>query len=102
VARTIIRRAERRVVALKDADRLANIGPNIFIRSGQFYPLLPPFDPRHIDEFDPQSTYRSPRNVLDDIRYCLEWEEWLRKRAENAGASQGLKFAEPFKRLVLG
>ncbi|MGD0625423.1 MAG: PIG-L deacetylase family protein [Thermodesulfobacteriota bacterium] len=29
------------------------------------------------------------------------WEEWLRKRAENAGASQGLKFAEPFKRLVL-
>jgi len=31
-----------------------------------------------------------------------KWEEWLRKRAENAGASQGIKFAEPFKRLVLG
>jgi LmbE family N-acetylglucosaminyl deacetylase len=31
-----------------------------------------------------------------------KWEEWLRKRAENAGASQGLKFAEPFKRLVIG
>ncbi|MBU1207232.1 MAG: PIG-L family deacetylase [Proteobacteria bacterium] len=30
-----------------------------------------------------------------------KWEEWLRKRAENAGASQGIKFAEPFKRLVL-
>jgi LmbE family N-acetylglucosaminyl deacetylase len=30
-----------------------------------------------------------------------KWEEWLRKRAENAAASQGLKFAEPFKRLVL-
>jgi LmbE family N-acetylglucosaminyl deacetylase len=29
------------------------------------------------------------------------WAEWLRKRAENAGASRGLKFAEPFKRLVL-
>jgi LmbE family N-acetylglucosaminyl deacetylase len=29
------------------------------------------------------------------------WEEWLRKRAENAGASRGLNFAEPFKRLVL-
>jgi len=29
------------------------------------------------------------------------WEEWLRKRAENAGASRGLKLAEPFKRLVL-
>jgi LmbE family N-acetylglucosaminyl deacetylase len=31
-----------------------------------------------------------------------KWQECLRKRAENAGASQGLKFAEPFKRLVLG
>jgi LmbE family N-acetylglucosaminyl deacetylase len=31
-----------------------------------------------------------------------KWEEWLRKRAENAGISQGMKFAEPFKRLVLG
>ena len=30
-----------------------------------------------------------------------KWEEWLRKRAENAAASQGLKFAEPFKRLVV-
>ncbi len=30
-----------------------------------------------------------------------KWEEWLRKRAENAGASQGIKYAEPFKRLVL-
>jgi len=30
-----------------------------------------------------------------------KWEEWLRKRAENAASSQGLKFAEPFKRLVV-
>ena len=30
-----------------------------------------------------------------------KWEEWLRKRAENAAASQGLKFAEPFKRLIV-
>lgn len=30
-----------------------------------------------------------------------KWEEWLRKRAENAGTSQGIKYAEPFKRLVL-
>lgn len=30
-----------------------------------------------------------------------KWEEWLRKRAEIAGASQGIKLAEPFKRLVL-
>ncbi len=30
-----------------------------------------------------------------------KWEEWLRKRAETHGASQALKYAEPFKRLVL-
>ena len=35
------------------------------------------------------------------VRQWPRWEEWLRKRAENAGASKGLKFAEPFKRLVL-
>jgi LmbE family N-acetylglucosaminyl deacetylase len=29
------------------------------------------------------------------------WEERFRKRAQDAGASQGLKYAEPFKRLVL-
>jgi len=30
-----------------------------------------------------------------------DWENWMRKRAQDAGASQGLKYAEPFKRLVL-
>ncbi len=30
-----------------------------------------------------------------------KWEDWLRQRAQNAGASRGLKYAEPFKRLVL-
>jgi len=29
------------------------------------------------------------------------WAEWMRKRAETAGASQGIKYAEAFKRLVL-
>ena len=29
------------------------------------------------------------------------WEERFRKRAQDVGASQGLKYAEPFKRLVL-
>ncbi len=31
----------------------------------------------------------------------LNWEEWMRKRAHDAGASQGLKYAEAFKRLIL-
>ena len=30
-----------------------------------------------------------------------KWEEWMRRRAQDAGASQGLKYAEPFKRLIL-
>ncbi len=29
------------------------------------------------------------------------WSEWMRKRAETAGAVQGIKYAEAFKRLVL-
>ena len=29
------------------------------------------------------------------------WAEWMRKRAETAGASQGIKYAEAFKRLIL-
>ena len=29
------------------------------------------------------------------------WAEWMRKRAEAAGAPQGIKYAEAFKRLVL-
>jgi LmbE family N-acetylglucosaminyl deacetylase len=29
------------------------------------------------------------------------WAEWMRKRAETAGAPKGIKFAEAFKRLVL-
>lgn len=30
-----------------------------------------------------------------------KWEEWLRQRAQNAGAVPKLKYAEPFKRLIL-
>jgi LmbE family N-acetylglucosaminyl deacetylase len=29
------------------------------------------------------------------------WAEWMRKRAEAAGSSQGIKYAEAFKRLIL-
>jgi len=29
------------------------------------------------------------------------WEEWMRRRAQDAGASKGLKYAEAFKRLIL-
>ncbi len=35
------------------------------------------------------------------IGYWPNWQDWLRKRAENFGAPQGMKYAEQFKRLVL-
>lgn len=61
-------------VTLKDADRLANIGPNIFIRSAQLYHQLFDYDPRYIAEPDPTATYRNPKTCLHDIRSSLEWE----------------------------
>jgi LmbE family N-acetylglucosaminyl deacetylase len=30
-----------------------------------------------------------------------KWEDWMRKRAQDAGSSQGLNYAEAFKRLIL-
>jgi len=66
-------------VVLKDADRLANIGPPLMIRSGQRYSKLPCFDPRWILEDDPKSSYRNPRTVLRDVKSSLEWKDgWLR------------------------
>jgi hypothetical protein len=65
-------------IILKDADRLANIGPNIFIRSGQFYHKLPAYDPLYTSDPNPKATYSDPQTVLDDIKFCLEWEGWLR------------------------
>ena len=65
-------------IALKDADRLANIGPSVIIRGGQFYPNTTTQDFGHLLDFDPASKYNEPKTVLDDLRFCLEWELWLR------------------------
>ena len=35
------------------------------------------------------------------VKRWPNWEEWMRKRAQDAGASQGLKYAEAFKQLIL-
>lgn len=65
-------------VVLKDADRLANIGPNLFIRSGQHYHDLPAYDPRFVAEPDPRANYKNPMTVFHDVMCSLEWEPWLR------------------------
>lgn len=74
-------------VVLKDADRLANIGPNNILRSGQLYNELPAYDPRYVAHPDPEATYRVPKTVLHDVLCSLEWEPWFRtpKAKELAG-----------------
>lgn len=64
-------------VALKDADCLGNIGPSHWLRSGQFRPDIPVFDPIYFLS-DPEATFKDPRSICRDIMHTLEWEGWLR------------------------
>lgn len=76
-------------VVLKDADRLANIGPNNIIRSGQLHEKLPAYDPRYVVHPDPEATYRVPKTCLHDVLCSLEWEPWLR-------CPKAIKLARPY------
>ena len=60
------------LVALKDADRLINLEPDIIIRSAHFYPEYPAVDPVHWLS-DPKATFREPRSVIRDLSHCAEW-----------------------------
>lgn len=72
-------------VALKDADRLGNIGPAHWPRAGQFRPCIPVFDPVNFLS-DPEATFKNPRSICRDIRHTMEWESWLRlPRAKEIG-----------------
>ncbi len=53
---------------LMDADRLANLQVSIMIRGGQYRPTIPPLEFEYLDKINPSSTYREPKNVLDNIR----------------------------------
>jgi len=61
-------------ITLQDADRLANIGGIVIIRSGQFRPTIPACEIGRIGVKNPESTYKNPRSILDDLRNCLSWE----------------------------
>jgi len=65
------------LVTLKDADRLANIGPLNLIRCGQHRKDLPAIT-LGVFDLHPQSTFKSPKSALDCIFYNLEWEDMLR------------------------
>lgn len=60
------------LVALKDADRLANLEPDVIMRAAQFYPDYPVVDPAHWLS-DPASTFREPKSVAKDLANNAEW-----------------------------
>jgi hypothetical protein len=59
-------------IALKDADRVVNMAPDLIIRSGQHYHMLPAVDYVQFLE-DPNATYAQPGSVLRDIWYVEDW-----------------------------
>ncbi|OHA18455.1 MAG: hypothetical protein A2664_00735 [Candidatus Taylorbacteria bacterium RIFCSPHIGHO2_01_FULL_46_22b] len=65
-------------IILKDADKLANIGESVILRSGQFRPDITAMDPRFLKFSDPKATYRNPRSLLQDLRHILQWETMMR------------------------
>lgn len=75
-------------VALKDADRLANVGALLCLRSAKDFEHLPVIDYIHLFNH-PSATYRHPESVGKDISYSLEWEKWLRlPKAKKLGAKR--------------
>jgi len=63
-------------VVLKDADRLANLGPQSIIRSGQFFPNISVCEMDFLEmKKNPAGTYQRPRSVLDNIKDMMEWEK---------------------------
>ena len=66
-------------VALKDADRLANLGALNLIRCGQHHPDIPACIPEYLGRVHPESTFRNLKSCYDAISVVnLEWEAMLR------------------------
>lgn len=61
-------------VALKDADRLANLGAITLIRSGQFFHNKPACKMDSLHGPHPGGNYKNPTCSLDDVYYMMEWE----------------------------
>lgn len=53
---------------LMDADRLANMMAVLWINLGKCVPDIPTVDLEHIVELDPETTYREPKNNLDNMK----------------------------------
>ncbi len=79
------------LVVLMDADRVISLDVDLFPRSGQNYCDLPVVDYRNLWS-DPEATYRSPKTVLRDISYSLEWAD-LDNKAVGVRTRLGKKMA---------
>jgi len=65
--------------ALKDADRLGNLGALNFIRCGQHHPDIPACIPELLGTTHPESTFRKPRSCYDAVLLAnMPWEAMLR------------------------
>lgn len=86
-------------VALKDADRLDNLGPLVIVRAAQTYPQLPAVDP--VNWLDAQgATHQNPMSVVRDLCFNMEWEGWLRLPKAKAIAAPYLAFLRQWLELV--
>ena len=60
------------LLVLKDADRLANLAPEIIMRAGQFAPAIPSFNPLN-PGLGPSGSFANLEYAMDDLYYVLEW-----------------------------
>jgi hypothetical protein len=76
-------------IVLMDADKLANLGFTLALRSAQFQPNLPPINLTYLFEYPPGHNYKNPGSICRDIASSLEWREgWFR-------LPKAIKLAEP-------
>jgi len=60
------------LVALKDADRLVNIEPDVIMRAAQFFSDFLVVDPTHWLS-DPKATFKEPKSVIKGLSQNTEW-----------------------------
>lgn len=75
-------------VALKDADRLANLGPANLLRAGQHMADIPAFIVGYYDAPHPDATFKNRVSVMDALYSNLEWEADERVRLRTPKAEE--------------
>lgn len=89
------------LIALKDADRLANIGAINLIRGGQHRPNIPACIPETLGALHPDSTFKNLKSCYDATFYNLGWEQMLRLPKAKEIAKKYFDFIREFQALVV-